>query len=47
MAEVKTVDLNTKYRDIVILDEYNGTYSLIAGQAGDNKNFWKMAELFC
>jgi hypothetical protein len=33
---------DSKYREVAILDEYNGVYSIIVGKAGDKRNFWKM-----
>jgi hypothetical protein len=44
MAEIKVINVEgSEYKDAVILDEYKGVYTLMAGTQGDTKTFWKMA----
>jgi hypothetical protein len=43
MTEIIAIPVpDSKYREVAILDEYNGVYSIIVGKAGDKRNFWKM-----
>lgn len=43
MTEITSIPVpDSQYNEVVILDEYNGVYSLILGKQGDKRNFWKM-----
>ena len=35
------IDYENKYNEGIILDEYNGEYSLVVGQKGDDGNVYK------